>query len=66
MPTERPLDGHYLRLPGSSAASAYVAQAAAAPSALAFEAIMVRNDDLTEASILSSVARGATKLSARR
>ena len=66
MPTERPLDGHYLRLPGSSAASAYVAQAAAAPSALAFEAIMVRNDGLTEASILSSVARGATKLSARR
>ncbi len=66
MPTERPLDGHYLRLPGSSAASAYVTQAATAPSALAFEAIMVRNDGLTEASILSSVARGATKLSARR
>lgn len=66
MPTERPLDGHYLRLPGSSAASAYAGQAATTPSALAFEAIMVRNDGLTEASILSSVARGATKLSARR
>jgi rare lipoprotein A len=66
MPTERPLDGQYLRPPTSSAASAYAAQAATAPSALAFDAIMVRNDGLTEASILSSVARGATRLSARR
>lgn len=66
MPTERPLDGHYLRPPAASAASAYAEQAATAPSALAFDAIMVRNDGLTEASILSSVARGTTKLSARR
>ncbi|MBW8321828.1 MAG: septal ring lytic transglycosylase RlpA family protein [Rhizobium sp.] len=66
MPTERPLDGHYLRLPGSSAASAYAAEATTAPSTLAFAAVMVRNDGLTEASILSSVARGATRLSARR
>lgn len=66
LPTERPLDGQYLRAPAASAASAYAAEAAKAPSALAFDAILVRNDGLTEASILSSVARGTTKLSARR
>lgn len=66
LPSQRPLDGHYLRLPDASAASAYAPAAAEAPAALAIGEIMVRNDGLTEASILSSVARGATKLSARR
>ena len=65
-PTERPLDGHYLRVPAGSAVSAFSAEPVEAPATLAFDAIMVRNDGLTEASILSSVARGATKLSARR
>lgn len=65
-PTERPLDGHYLRVPAGSAVSAFSAEPAEAPATLAFDAILVRNDGLTEASILSSVARGATKLSARR
>lgn len=66
MPSERPLDGQYLRLPANSAASAYAPDMAAAPFTLAFDAIMVRNDGLTEASILASVARGSTRLSAPR
>lgn len=66
MPSERPLDGQYLRLPAASAASAYAPDVAVAPSTLAFDAIMVRNDGLTEASILASVARGSNRLSARR
>ncbi|MFN7011210.1 MAG: septal ring lytic transglycosylase RlpA family protein [Allorhizobium sp.] len=66
LPGQRPLDGHYLRPPVGTAASAYAPAATEAPAALAFGEIMVRNDGLTEASILSSVARGATRLSARR
>ncbi|GEO83356.1 MULTISPECIES: septal ring lytic transglycosylase RlpA family protein [Alphaproteobacteria] len=66
MPGQRPLDGHYLTVPSGSAASAFAAEAEPAPSALAIDAIMVRNEDLTEASILASVARGAIKLSPQR
>lgn len=62
-PSERPLDGQYWR---PTSASAYAAEMPVAPAALAFDAIMVRNDGLTEASILSSVARGAVGLSPRR
>lgn len=66
MPYPRPLDGHYLRLPAGVPASAYAEGAVVPRSALAFDAIMVRNDGLTEASILASVRRGATKLSGGR
>ena len=60
IPYERPEPGA-----GASYASAY-AEEPTVTVRLAIGEIMVRNDGLTEASILSSVARGATKLSARR
>jgi rare lipoprotein A len=47
---------------GSGYAAAY-AEVESAPGALAFDAILVRNGDLTESSILSSVAKGGITLS---
>ncbi|MFN3321388.1 MAG: septal ring lytic transglycosylase RlpA family protein [Allorhizobium sp.] len=63
MPMPRPhhIDGY----DGSGYAAAYV-EAEPQAGALAFEAILVRNDGLTEHSILSSVAKGGIKLSRGR
>ncbi|MGQ2968607.1 MAG: septal ring lytic transglycosylase RlpA family protein [Allorhizobium sp.] len=63
MPMPRPhhIDGY----DGSGYAAAYV-EAEPQAGALAFDAILVRNDGLTEHSILSSVAKGGIKLSRGR
>lgn len=61
-PTPMPRPHHVDGYDGSGFASAYAEQPAQA-GALAFDAILVRNDGLTERSILSSVATGGIKLS---
>ncbi|CAH0340768.1 septal ring lytic transglycosylase RlpA family protein [Rhizobium sp. CECT 9324] len=61
-PAERP--AHVPGLDGSGYAAAYGETVALPQAALAFDAVMVRNDGLTEASILSSVALGKTRISA--
>jgi rare lipoprotein A len=63
MPMPRPhhIDGY----DGSGYAAAYV-EAEPQAGALAFDAILVRNDGLTVHSILSSVAKGGIKLSSGR
>jgi rare lipoprotein A len=59
MPRPHHVDGY----DGSGYAAAYVDEARSTPGALAFDAILVRNDGLTEQSILSSVAKGGIRLS---
>ena len=54
-PAQRPLD-HILRLPSGSMASAYAAEPLKTVE-IAFDAVTVRNDGLTEHSILSHAAR---------
>lgn len=61
MPRPHHIDGY----DGSGYAAAYV-EAQSKPGALAFEAILVRNGDLTEQSILASVAKGGISLSSGR
>ena len=55
MPVQRPLE-HILQLPSGSAASAYIAEPVRTVD-IAFDAVTVRNDGLTEQSILSHAAR---------
>jgi rare lipoprotein A len=64
-PTPMPRPHHIDGYDGSGYAAAYVDERPAA-GALAFDAILVRNDGLTERSILSSVAKGGIKLSKGR
>ena len=61
-PTPMPRPHHVDGYDGSGFASAYAEKPTQA-GALAFDAILVRNDGLTERSILSSVAKGGIKLS---
>ena len=61
MPRPHHIDGY----DGSGYAAAYVEEQSQT-GMLAFDAILVRNDGLTEHSILSSVAKGGIKLSRRR
>ncbi|UJW73744.1 septal ring lytic transglycosylase RlpA family protein [Rhizobium sp. SL42] len=61
IPAERP--AHVPGLDGSGYAAAFAETAQPSKAALAFDAVMVRNDGLTEASILTSVARGKTRIS---
>ena len=63
-PTPMPRPHHVDGYDGSGFASAY-AEEPTQSGALAFDAILVRNDGLTERSILSSVAKGGIKLSSR-
>lgn len=61
-PTPMPRPHHVDGYDGSGFASAYV-EAPVQAGALAFDAILVRNDGLTEHSILASVAKGGITLS---
>ncbi|MFN3506209.1 MAG: septal ring lytic transglycosylase RlpA family protein [Allorhizobium sp.] len=65
-PLPMPRPHHIEGYDGSGYAAAYVDEQRSQPGALAFEAILVRNDRLTEQSILSSVAKGGIKLSRGR